>query len=109
MEVVNGEIKEMETNGVTMGSPERSLSQSSSNAVPSINPSAKDILREKVKLKEQIETGLQTLQNRERKEQQRNGILSLSLGASSMSNLAAAASTDKSDPYAPTSTSTFLG
>ena len=52
MEVVNGEIKEMETNGVTMGSPERSLSQSSSNAVPSINPSAKDILKEKVKLKE---------------------------------------------------------
>ena len=52
LEHVNEEIRELETSAGHAGSPERSLSQNGNTAVPSINPSTQDVLKEKVKLKE---------------------------------------------------------
>jgi hypothetical protein len=42
--------------------------------VPIVNPSNETLLKEKFKLKDQIEAGLKTLQDRDRKEQERQNL-----------------------------------
>lgn len=68
LKVVNQEITDLQRTGSDSLSPERSHSVSSSTAVPIVNPSAQTLLTEKFKLRDQIQTGLKTLEERERKE-----------------------------------------
>ena len=64
---MNKDINELEHLGEGSNSPERSLSVSSGTAVPIINPSTQDKLAEKIRIKDQIESGLKSLEDRERR------------------------------------------
>ena len=90
--LVKKDINELENLKEGTSSPERSLSVNSGTAVPIINPSTHDKLQEKNKVKDQIEAGLKSLEDRERRQNM----------------LAMAASSEERDPYAPTDSSSFL-
>ena len=91
--LVDKDIDALKNLGESNSSPERSFSVNSNTAVPMINPSTQDKLQEKYELKDQIETGLKTLKDRERRQHM----------------LTMAASTEEIvDPYAPSESSNFL-
>ena len=95
--LVNQDIYELEHLGEGSNSPERSLSVSSGTAVPIINPSTQDKLAEKIRIKDQIESGLKSLEDRER----RQNLFSIAATASTIE-------VEERDPYAPTDSSQFI-
>ena len=63
--------------------------------MPIINPSTQDRLKEKIKIKDQIESGLKSLEDRERRQ---NSLFAIAATTSAID-------VDGKDPYAPTDSS----